>query len=222
MNPEQVSFLTVEQRELRALARQTADLVQFMTRESCERSIQALLPLVQEAVGASEVIVPEGLDEKKGMDLIEAILERRQLPTSTVSGKPKLKIIVADRSPKGTRLQTKKRAATPEKKKADEVPKKGEGQGPPRKQSKQVWVVSDHTFLVMPNANHFSKVSMSFHVPRIPRGAVGAIVVMIIIATTDLIVVTTAVVIPLASSFLLAKLALESESSTLSLLMQKR
>ena len=89
MIPQQESFLTIEQRELRALANEAATLVQYMTRDRCELAIQCLLPLVREAVVASHVVVPEGLDEKKGMDLIEAIRQRRkrdhQVATSSLS-----------------------------------------------------------------------------------------------------------------------------------------
>ena len=158
MDPEQVLLLlTVEQRELRALARQTMDIVQFMTRECCERAIQALLPLVQEAVGASEVVVPEGLDEKKGMDLIEAILQRRQGPAAAASKKHKEKktaeIVVAD-SPESPKEASKvapspivekkkrERVLTPKAKASSEVANK-KGQGPPRKQSKQLKVAHD-------------------------------------------------------------------------------
>ena len=79
MIPQQGSFLTLEQRELRALANEAATLVKYMTRDRCEMGIQCLLPLVREAVVASHVVVPAaGLDEKKGMDLIEAIRQRRK------------------------------------------------------------------------------------------------------------------------------------------------
>lgn len=66
MNAQRVALLTVEQHELLALAKQTAEVVPFMTKESCEACIRALLPHVQEALGASEVVIPEGLAEKKG------------------------------------------------------------------------------------------------------------------------------------------------------------
>lgn len=78
MVPQQGSFLTLEQRELRALANEAATLAKYMTRDRCEMAIQCLLPLVREAVVASHVVVPAGLDEKKGMDLIEAIRQRRK------------------------------------------------------------------------------------------------------------------------------------------------
>jgi len=130
MNNNQVAHLTVEQRELRALARQTVDIVQFMTRESCECGIQALLPLVQEAVGASEVTVPEGLDEKTGMDLIETILQRRhQQRPDEPKKKEKL-------------FETPKVVAPPSvQKKRERLPSekvKTRSQGPPRKQSKSL------------------------------------------------------------------------------------
>ena len=78
MSSPRVPLLTVEQHELLALAKQTAEVIPFMTKESCEACIRALLPHVREALGASQVVVPEGLAEKKGMDLIHAILERRE------------------------------------------------------------------------------------------------------------------------------------------------
>src|SRR3990167_7762724 len=90
-----------------------------------EWHVQALLPLVQEAVGASEVVVPEGLDEKKGMDLIEAILQRRQGPAAAASKKHKEKktaeIVVAD-SPESPK-EASKVAPSPigEKKKRERV-----------------------------------------------------------------------------------------------------
>src|SRR3990167_4163077 len=147
MNADQVAHLTLEQRELRALARQTAEIVQFMTREACEKAIQSLLPLVQEAVGASEVAVPEGLDNKKGMELIEMLVQRRQAaqsPAVAVSNKKGTvtSITPTPKTPKPppptpmptptveTRRSKKKRAPV------DEEKRGASGTGPPRKQSK--------------------------------------------------------------------------------------
>lgn len=155
MNAERVALLTVEQHELLALAKQTAEVVPFMTKESCEACIRALLPHVQEALGASQVVIPEGLAEKKGMDLINAILGRREirqgdaaLLSSPVKDQKngRKKAEPPPSSPKGTRSKSKKRdrdvAVIPEIVIVEEEPKKT---GPPRKQSKP---------MVAPPADH--------------------------------------------------------------------
>lgn len=161
MNAQRVALLTVEQHELLALAKQTAEVVPFMTKESCEACIRALLPHVSEALGASEVVIPEGLAEKKGMDLINAIRERREirqgdaaLLSSPVKDQKKQlkkkKVEPPLSSPKGTRSATKKRdrdvTIMPEVVIVEEEPKK---MGPPRKQSKpMVAPPADHSDVV--------------------------------------------------------------------------
>lgn len=152
------ALLTVEQHELLALAKQTAEVVPFMTRESCEACIRALLPYVQEALGASQVVIPEGLAEKKGMELINAILERREkheedaallLPSKDQKNGKKKKVEPLPSSPKGTHSVTKKRdrgvAVMPEIVIVEEEPKKT---GPPRKQSKPIVALDDHSDVI--------------------------------------------------------------------------
>lgn len=69
--------MTAEQRELRALLTQVAEVVPFMSRENCEVGIKCLLPLFQDAFLASEMVLPEGFDDMKGKALLETIIERR-------------------------------------------------------------------------------------------------------------------------------------------------
>src|SRR3990167_5750322 len=125
MVPQQEPFLTIEQRELRALANEAATLVQYMTRDRGERGIQCLLPLVGEAVVASHVVVPEDLDEKKGMDLIEAIRQRRkrdhQAATSSLveTGSQPPKSGGDDNPHKGQKKKKKKKEKKPPKEKEE-------------------------------------------------------------------------------------------------------
>lgn len=69
--------MTFEQRELRALLTQVAEVVPFMSRENCEVGIKCLLPLFQDAVLASETVLPKGFDDMKGKALLSTIIERR-------------------------------------------------------------------------------------------------------------------------------------------------
>ena len=121
-------FLIPEQRELRALAKQTMGMVQFMTRECCERAIQGLIPAIREAVGANDTRVPADLEEREGLDLIDAILGRRQ-PTSTTDNNNRTKRAREKETPPPPKGDAPK-GDSPKK----DVPPKG--QGPPRKQSK--------------------------------------------------------------------------------------
>ena len=159
-------MLSVEQHELVALAKQTVEIVPFMTKEACEECIRVLLPHVRDAFLASQTPIPEGLSEKKGMELIEALMQRREgdpaFSKKAQQGEKKPekqkknnnnKIVMdAPLSPKATRSQAKKRDRTPAKNdQADfevvieelkEHPPKG--MGPPRKHTKKhLVVVSD-------------------------------------------------------------------------------
>lgn len=150
MDPPQVAPLSVEQRELRALSKQVTSLAHFLTRETCEKGIQCLLPMVQEAIAASEVVAPEGLDDKQGMDLIEAILERRSGTTTPSTKKrsaskgKKAVVVAAAGAPASTVVtpvgKDKRKSAGGAKAKSgrDAKPKQSGKDHPPRKQRKVV------------------------------------------------------------------------------------
>lgn len=67
----------MEGRELIALLKNMPQYVGFFTTEECEEAIGVLLRLFKTGLDRSEMQVADGLDEKKGHDLINALLERR-------------------------------------------------------------------------------------------------------------------------------------------------
>jgi hypothetical protein len=72
--------LSIEQHELRALVNNVNEMLPFIEANECEKAIQALLPLLENAIDTKERLENEednDIEEKKGKDLLKAILERR-------------------------------------------------------------------------------------------------------------------------------------------------
>lgn len=71
--------LTIEQHELRAVTKNIDEMLPFINAQQCEQAIQALIPILEGAINAKDALENQdhAFEEKKGKDLLAAILERR-------------------------------------------------------------------------------------------------------------------------------------------------
>jgi hypothetical protein len=81
------SRLPTAQDDLHGLCHKTAEVAHFLSMERCEEAIDGLAPFYQEAFQVREGAA-EGLKEKDGAELIDAILHRRQGSTPSRSKAP--------------------------------------------------------------------------------------------------------------------------------------
>lgn len=72
--------LTIEQHELRAVIKNIDDMLTFIDAPQCEQAIQTLIPILESAINAKDALEREdyAFEDKKGKDLVKAILERRK------------------------------------------------------------------------------------------------------------------------------------------------
>lgn len=83
--------LTIEQHELRAVTKNIDEMLPFIDAQQCEQAIQALIPILEGAINAKDALENQdhAFEEKKGKDLLAAILERRSRPKDATTPKKK-------------------------------------------------------------------------------------------------------------------------------------
>lgn len=86
--------LSIEQHELRALIKNVNEMLPFINARECETTIQALIPILEGAIKTKEELENENnnnndVEEKKGKDLLQAILDRRRNPNNNKYKKDK-------------------------------------------------------------------------------------------------------------------------------------